>query len=121
MNKQDFWRLSVAFWPRAAEAGLQPCVAAGYGEEGPQFYRPYDIDFANRPSQEDFLAVVQQTPWMHAWERALLPVIAKNDWPVVGPYHKAAHVELSAGGKVVGQLRVHRQTLYLNGGNHAAA
>ena len=120
MQKLDFWRLTIAYWPRATEAGLQPCVAVGYGEEGPQFYRPHDIDFANRPSREDFLAVVRQTPWMHVWEARLLPVISLNDWPVLGPYHKASHVELKANGKAVGELCVHRQTLYLNGAKDAA-
>jgi hypothetical protein len=60
-----------------------------------------------------------KTPWMQAWEAELLPVIARNAWPLVGPCHKAAHVELKAHGKVVGELRVHRQTLYLNGGRHS--
>jgi hypothetical protein len=121
MEKLDFWRLTVAYWPKAAEAGLLPCPIKGFGDEGPQFYRPHNIDFANRPSREDFLAIVRRTPWMHVWEAALLPVIAQTDRPAVGPYHKAAHVELKANGKVVGQLRVHRQTLYLNDGQHTAA
>jgi hypothetical protein len=121
MNRQDIWRLTVAFWPRATEAGLQPCLVVGFAEEGPQFYRPHDIDFACRPSHEDFLAVIRQTPWMQVWEAELLPVIARSAWPRVGPCHKAAHVELTAKGKVVGELRVHRQTLYLNGGPHATA
>src|ERR1700722_741575 len=100
-------------------AGLDPCIAAGFCE-GPQFYRPHDIDFAQRPSREDFLAVVRQTPWMQVWEKDLLPVIAKNDWPTVGPGYKAAEVELKAEDKGVGKLRVDRQDLYVNGGNHAA-
>jgi hypothetical protein len=114
MKKLDFWRLTVAYWPKAADAGLQPCVAVGYGEEGAQFHRPHDIDFAKPPTREDFLAVVRQTPWMHVWETTLLPLLAQNDWPIVPACHKAAHVELTAHGKVVGELRVQRHCLYVN-------
>jgi hypothetical protein len=114
MTKQDFWRLTIAFWPSAAEAGVDPCIATSFLQEGLQFYRPHDIDFAKPPSHEDFLAVVRQTPWMRGWEKDLLPVIAKNEWPVVLPCHKAAQEELKAAGKVVGKLDVRRQTLYLN-------
>ena len=118
MNKQDIWRLTVCFWPAAAEAGVAPCVATSYTQEGPQFYRPHDFDFTRPPSHEDFLAVVNQTPWMRGWEQDLLPVIAKNNWPVVEPCHKAAHEELKTKGKIVGELRIRRQTLYVNIADH---
>jgi hypothetical protein len=114
MEKLDFWRLTVAYWPRAAQADLQPCPTQRIGEEGPQFYRPLDIDFARPPTREDSLAVVRQTPWMHVWEATLLPVLAQSDWPIVPACHKAAKVGLNALGKVVGELRVRRHCLYVN-------
>jgi hypothetical protein len=121
MKQQDIWRLTIGYWPRAAEAGLLSCRAVSYRQDGPEFYWPHDLDFAHRPGRDDFLAVVRQTPWMQAWSKTLLPIIACHEWPVVGPCHKAAHVELKADGKVVGELRVYRQTLYLNEMQHAAA
>jgi hypothetical protein len=118
VKRQDIWRLTVAYWPRATAAGLEPQVAVGFSE-GAQFYRPHDIDFNQPPSREDFLAVVRQTPWMQVWQKDLLPVIDQNQWPTVLPGFKAAEVELKVLGKVVGKLRVRRQDLYVNGGNHA--
>ena len=77
MTKTIYWRLTIHFWPRAAEAGVRPVVSNGF-EAGEQFYRPRDIDFQNPPSREEFLEVVGQIPWMQAVWYDLLPILARN-------------------------------------------
>jgi hypothetical protein len=63
MLKRDFWRLTVSFWPRAANANLQPIQARGF-ESGDQYYRPDTFDFEHPPSREDFQSLIQSLPWV---------------------------------------------------------
>lgn len=116
LDNNTYWRLTVAFWPEAVRAGVHPVKTCGY-LEGPQYYRPRDIDFHRPPSREEFLQVVRQTPWMRVWEQDLLPVIAGNDWPMIDPGHKASHVYLQdSSGRTVGQLDVTKQEFFQNTG-----
>jgi len=116
MTKTSYWRLTIHFWPRAAEAGLQPAVSHGF-ESGEQFYRPRDIDFEHPPSREEFVEVVNRVPWMQAaWHRLLL-ILPQNLWPMIDNLHKAATVDLKdEEGRCVGRLDVWREERWMNQG-----
>ena len=115
----DYWQLTIHFWPAATEAGVQPVKANGF-EEGPQFYRPDTIDFDHPPSREEFSEVTQAIPWMGVWQDTLLPVVASYPWPMLDFAHKAAHVDLkNEQGQIVGKLEVRRQERWGNAGYNA--
>lgn len=116
MNRTDDWRLTVHYWPRATDAGVRPQLCTGFSfDDSPAPYRAHEVNFSNPPTREDFLAVVAQTPWMHVWEQTLLPVIEKNQWPMIDPAHKGSSVELKdGGGRIVGKLEVWRQQRHCN-------
>jgi len=114
MRREDFWRLTVSYWPHAVEARLTPQVSAGFAE-GEQYYRPHEFDFDNPPSRADFAAVCKMLPWTSVWKYTLFQVIAANDWPVVGLGCKAASVDLTdTQRRVVGRLAVNRMGLWCN-------
>jgi hypothetical protein len=116
MTKTTYWRLTVSFWPHAAEAGVQPVVSHGF-ESGEQFYRSRCIDFENPPSREEFVEIVNRVPWMQAAWHGLLPVLGKNPWPMIDNLHKAATVDLKDDeGRCVGRLEVCREERWLNQG-----
>ena len=116
MLRTTYWRLTVHFWPRAAEAGVQPVISHGF-ETGEQFYRPRNIDFDHPPSREDFAEIVMRVPWMQAAWNKLLPIVAHNPWPMIDNLHKAATVELQdEDGRCVGRLEVCREERWLNQG-----
>jgi hypothetical protein len=116
MTKTTYWRLTIHFWPRAAEANVQSVVAQGF-EEGLQFYRPRSIDFDNPPGREEFLEVVGRVPWMQAAWHDLLPILGGNPWPMIDNCHKAATVDLKdEEGRCVGRLEVCREERWLNQG-----
>ena len=117
MRKQDYWRLTVSFWPRAAAARVEPTVMVGFPHDhdtNRAYYRPHDIDFDHPPSRADFLEVVQQRPWMSVWQEDLLPLIERNDWPMIDYAHKGANVDLMDEGRKVGELKVLRQECFMN-------
>ncbi len=116
MQHVDYWRLTISYWPRAAEAGVRPQEAVGFSfDDSPALYRPYEIDFSNPPSREDLHSVIAHTPWMDGWKDTLLPVLARNQWPMITPGYKAASVDLSdSSGRVVGRVEVRRKGRYCN-------
>jgi hypothetical protein len=92
-------------------------VIVGFPDDhdtNPAYYRPHDIDFDHPPSRADFLEIVQQTPWMSVWEKDLLPLVQRNDWPMIDGAHKGAHVDLMDEGRKVGELKVWRQECFVN-------
>ena len=116
MMRTTYWRLTIHFWPRTAEAGIQPVIAHGF-EEGDQFYRPHAIDFERAPSREEFLEVVNRVPWMQTAWNELLPILARNQWPMVDNCHKAASVDLQdTAGRCVGRLEVCQEERWMNQG-----
>lgn len=116
MKRTTYWRLTVSFWPRAAEAGVRPVCSHGF-EAGEQFYRPHDLDFERPPSREEFLEIVSVVPWMQAAWHRLLPILAKNPWPMLDTAHKAATVDLKdENGRCVGRLEVRREDRWMNQG-----
>ena len=116
MQHVDDWRLTISYWPRAAEAGVRPQEAVGFSfGDSPALYRPYEIDFTNPPTRDDLHAVVARTPWMDGWKDTLLPVLALNFWPMITSGYKAACVDLSdSSGRVVGRVEVRRTGRYVN-------
>lgn len=118
MQRTTYWRLTISFFQRAIEAGMQPRQVTDFPfGESPACYRPHTIDFRNPPSRQDFLDVVRQTPWMSVWEADLLPVVACNEWPMIDPAHKGATVELKdEKGRIVGRLEVWREERFDNPG-----
>ena len=117
MKRTDYWRLTVHFYPHAAEQNVRPVrLPHGFGEGVPPGgYAPHDFDFRNPPSREDFLQVYNQLPWMNVWKDTLIPVIAANPWPMIDFAHKGAHAELMVDGKQVGHLEVWKQETWENG------
>lgn len=116
MHRADDYRLTIHYWPRAAEAGVRPERCTGFSfDESPALYRPNELDFTYPPSRDDLLAVVGQTPWMDGWRVTRLPVIEANQWPMISPGMKGATVDLKDGnGRVVGSVEVWRKTRYSN-------
>lgn len=126
LEKSDLWRLTVAYWPEASKAGVQPVIVQGYPREEewlPNYYHPTDIDFAHPPSRADFLQVVRQTPWMHVWESGLLPAVSRNPWPLMQLGNDGSSqdlwdfVEGNPEKLRVGRLSVNRHHSYCNGGS----
>jgi hypothetical protein len=116
MTKTTYWRLTIHFWPRAAEAGIQPVVSHGF-EGGEQYYRPRSIDFEHPPSREEFIEIVNRVPWMQAAWHKLLPILAKNSWPMLDNCHKSATVDLhDEESRCVGRLEVCREERWMNRG-----
>jgi hypothetical protein len=116
MKRTTYWRLTIHFWLHAAEAGVRPVICHGF-EAGEQFYRPHDLDFERPPSREEFVETVNRVPWMQAAWHGLMPVIAKNPWPMIDNLHKAATVDLQdAERHCVGRLEVCREERWLNQG-----
>lgn len=116
MTKTSYWRLTIHFWPRAAEAGVRPVVSHGF-EAGEHFYRPRSLDFEFPPSREEFIEIVNRVPWMQAAWHGLLPILARNPWPMLDNLHKAATVDLNdENGRCVGRLEVCREERWLNQG-----
>jgi hypothetical protein len=114
MDRSEFYCLTVALWPHAVEAGVQPVKTDGF-ENGPQFYRPHEFHFANPPTRQDWWALCAQTPWMAVFREVDKPVIDANPWPLVGPGMKSCGVELKNDrGQVVGRLSVRLQHCHLN-------
>lgn len=114
MKREDYWRLTVAHWESAVEAGLRPVIAHGF-PDGDQYYHPHDFDFQSPPSREDFLQVCRQLPWTSVWDDSLLPMIEKNDWPMIDFCVKASYVDLKDDqGRTVGRLEVRRHNQYQN-------
>lgn len=117
LTRNDYWQLTVSHWPKAAEIGLTPAIAPSRFADPwlPQWYVPTEIEFANPPSREDFLYVVSRTPWMQVWSKDLLPLIERNDWPMIDHAHKAASAELiDEQGRTAGELKVYRHHLWNN-------
>ena len=116
MTKTTYWRLTIHFWIHAAEAGVKPVISHGF-EAGEQFYRPRDMDFQHPPSREEFTEIVMRVPWMQAAWHRLLPVLARNPWPMIDNCHKAATVDLNdEEGRCVGRLEVCREERWMNQG-----
>ncbi len=118
LHRTPYWRLTVSHWPEAVKAGVQPCLAPpGYPAKEnwlPSFHKPHDFDFRHPPTRADFLQLVRQVPWMATYED-LLPILEKNDWPMIDYAHKGSTVDLSdSDGKVCGELRVWREFAYQN-------
>lgn len=126
LERQGLWRLTVAYWPDAAEAGVHPVIGR-FGDLidqkcPPNLYHPSEIDFRTPPTRADFLQVVRQVIWMHVWEQELLPIIAANHWPMMQFGHDGSSVDLMAPhrekqGKellCVGRLSVNLYHFYLN-------
>lgn len=115
MQRDKYWRLTIEFWAHAVDAGVQPVKCHGFPtEDHPGHYRSHTVDFNEPPTREDFLAVVAMTPWMQSWKDSLIPVMEKNDWPMIDYMHKGSSVTLMRDGVEVGRLEVWRQHLYLN-------
>jgi hypothetical protein len=116
MIKTSYWRLTIHFWPQATNAGVRPVVSHGF-ETGEQFYCPRDLDFEYPPSRNEFIEVVNQVPWMQVAWTTLLPILAKNPWPMVDNCHKKATVDLhDEKGRCVGRLEVRREDRWVNEG-----
>ena len=114
MTQEEFFSLTVAFWPHAVEAGVRPVKTDGF-ENGPQFYREHEFFFAHPPTRQDFWRLCAQTPWMSVFEENRKPLIDANPWPLVGPGKKACDVDLKdSQGRIVGRLAVHKQSCCLN-------
>jgi hypothetical protein len=116
LKREEYWKLTINFWPSALAAGVRPVAAAGFPrDENPAYFRPHDIDFLCAPSRMDFLAVVRITPWMRTWEKDLIPLLAENDWPMIDYMHKAASVDLrNEQDQIVGRIDVRRHEQFSN-------
>lgn len=76
---------------------------------------PREIDFQNPPSREDFLQLVEQTPWMVSYNDYLLPVIARSDWPLISSGYKGSTTELlDSVGIPCGRLKVWKHPIIVN-------
>jgi hypothetical protein len=116
MIKTTYWRLTIHFWPRAAEAGVRPVASIGF-EAGEQFYRPRNLDFERPPGRAEFVEIVNRVPWMQAAWHDLLPLLARNQWPMLDNCHKAASVDVQdTAGRCVGRIEVFREERWLNEG-----
>ena len=114
LQERVFYSLTVKYWPKAAEQGVRPIECRGFSDDQGH-YSPTVIEFGNPPSRADFLQIVRQTPWMHVWEDALVPVIAANDWPMLDYAHKRSTVDLlDDQGRVCGELTVQKERFYQN-------
>lgn len=117
LSRSDYWRLTIHHFPRAAEAGVQPQPTLRFLDDSPAAYRPHDLDFERPPSRDEFLSVLAMTPWMACWQDSLLPVIQRNQWPVIDSGHKRSTTDLIDGeGRLVGRLEVSRHTRFRNVG-----
>ncbi len=116
MTNTTFWRLTIHYWPRAVEAGVRPVASIGF-EAGEQYYRPRSIDFERPPSRDEFVEIVNRVPWMHRAWHDLLPLLPKNQWPMMDNCHKAASVDVQdTAGHCVGRIEVCREERWLNQG-----
>ena len=121
LKKNDSWDLTINFWPKATEAGVNPCQALMFQFDEkdwkPNYYTAHKINFRNPPSREDFLHVVNGTFWMlNNWKDTLLPLIEKSAWPMIYKnWEKGSTSDiLDAQGRKVGRLEVWRQDTWDN-------
>ena len=115
MKRNHYWKLTVSYWPNAAEAGVSPVEARGFHDDGPQFHRPSEFEFDNPPSRADFLAACKMMYWTSVWEGTLFPVLASNPWPMISYAKIGASVDLvDSAGKVVGRLEIRQYDRWEN-------
>jgi hypothetical protein len=119
-DRVEYWRLTVHWYPHAAEAGVRPYIATWSNSSEPGGYSPHDFDFERPPSRQDFLMVCQGfLPWTSVWQDNLLEIIRTErcPWPMIDSLHKAstAYIDDSQG-RQIGELRVCKERRFINRG-----
>jgi hypothetical protein len=114
--KTDVWKLTVALWPHAIEAGVEPVRCDGYWGKDPRYYHAYEFLFRHIPTRACWWELCDRTPWMATYEREpTRRLIDSNPWPLVLPGKKACDVRLlDEQGREVGRIAVDREDLVDN-------
>lgn len=116
--EQECWRLTVAYWADAVEAGVTPHKIHTFSlAPDPGGYAEHTFDFELPPTREDFLSVCARLPWTHGWNEGLIPAVERSPWPIIVTGRKAAQTTLrDAQNREVGRLDVGRHRCYRNRG-----
>lgn len=112
MDRADFYELTIALWPHAVAAGLQPVKTEGF-ETGEQYCREHKFFFKHAPDRADWWELCRQTPWMSCFENEpKRQIIQSNPWPLIMAGRARCDVDLlDKEGRKVGRIsvdRVHR-------------
>lgn len=115
MTRRNYWRLTIHFYPNAAEAGVSPVQVIAYTQTDlPGRYRAHSFDFDHPPSRADFLAVMGQLPYMQVHKDSMFPLIAAHPFPVIEMGKKSVRQELFKDGVQVGHLDIDKRDMWEN-------